>query len=55
MAATMTLKMVDGHLMPAFGIGVWDMRGSETFEALKHAVDTIGYRHIEWVANTSLP
>jgi diketogulonate reductase-like aldo/keto reductase len=42
-----TIKMADGHSIPRFGIGAWEMRGKETVDALRSAVEQVGYRHIE--------
>lgn len=33
--------------MPRFGIGTWEMFGSETFDALQNAVEKEGYVHID--------
>ncbi|PWZ00698.1 Aldo/keto reductase [Testicularia cyperi] len=42
-----SLKMADGHRMPLFGIGAWDMRGDECKSALLNAFDKAGYRHVD--------
>lgn len=42
-----SIKMVDGHTMPRFGIGAWDMRGTECKQALLNAFDKAGYRHVD--------
>ncbi|SAM80150.1 related to 2,5-diketo-D-gluconic acid reductase [Ustilago bromivora] len=41
------IKMIDGYTMPRFGIGAWDMRGSECRTALLNALDKAGYRHVD--------
>lgn len=42
-----SIKMADGHTMPRFGIGAWDMRGDECRKALLNAFDHAGYRHVD--------
>ncbi|KIS70398.1 uncharacterized protein UMAG_01567 [Mycosarcoma maydis] len=42
-----SITMVDGYAMPRFGIGAWDMRGSECKQALLNAFDKAGYRHVD--------
>ncbi|CDR88653.1 related to 2,5-diketo-D-gluconic acid reductase [Sporisorium scitamineum] len=42
-----SIKMVDGYTMPRFGIGAWDMRGAECYQALLNAFDKVGYRHVD--------
>ncbi|SPO23045.1 related to 2,5-diketo-D-gluconic acid reductase [Ustilago trichophora] len=44
---TSSITMVNGHTMPRFGIGAWDMRGSECRQALLNAFDHAGYRHVD--------
>ncbi len=41
------IKMVDGYTVPRFGVGAWDMRGSECRSALLNAFDKAGYRHVD--------
>ena len=41
------IKMIDGYTMPRFGIGAWDMRGSECRTALLNALDKACYRHVD--------
>lgn len=42
-----TVALQDGTQQPRFGIGAWAMRGEECYTALKHALDVVGYRHID--------
>lgn len=44
---TSTQRQVNGRDQPLFGIGAWLMSGSSCTEALKHALDVVGYRHID--------
>ncbi|KAL7425260.1 hypothetical protein Q5752_000948 [Cryptotrichosporon argae] len=47
------LKMHDGHLIPQFGLGVYEMTSDETYGAVKAALEA-GYRHVdtaEWYEN----
>ena len=45
--------MLDGHSIPQFGLGVYEMSDPETYKASKWALEA-GYRHIdtaEWYEN----
>ncbi len=45
--------MLDGHTIPQFGLGVYEMSDEETYNASKWALEA-GYRHIdtaEWYEN----
>ncbi|ORY34629.1 putative aldo-keto reductase [Naematelia encephala] len=47
------LKMRDGHSIPQFGLGVYEMSDSETYNSVKWALEA-GYRHVdtaEWYEN----
>ena len=47
--------MHDGHTIPQFGLGVYEMTDRETYTASKWALES-GYRHIdtaEWYENES--
>ncbi|SHN08043.1 alcohol dehydrogenase (NADP+) [Cyclobacterium lianum] len=41
-----SLKLANGDLMPALGLGTWKSRPNEVFDAVLHALKT-GYRHID--------
>ena len=48
--------MLDGHEIPQFGLGVYEMSDDETYDAVKWALEA-GYRHIdtaEWSASSHL-
>ncbi|BFZ53068.1 hypothetical protein PYCC9005_000091 [Savitreella phatthalungensis] len=45
-AVTQTIKLTDGHTIPAVGLGVYQSRGDECTAAVKSAIDA-GYRHID--------
>jgi diketogulonate reductase-like aldo/keto reductase len=45
--------MLDGHEIPQFGLGVYEMNDAETYASVKCALEA-GYRHIdtaEWYEN----
>lgn len=42
-----TVPLPNGLTMPRFGIGTWEMFGDEPVTALKHAVEKLGYLHID--------
>ncbi|WOO82950.1 putative oxidoreductasec [Vanrija pseudolonga] len=47
------LKMRDGHTIPQFGLGVYDMSSKETYAAVRAAL-AAGYKHVdtaEWYYN----
>lgn len=40
------IPLTNGRLMPALGLGTWDLRGNACFKAVQWALQ-IGYRHID--------
>ena len=42
-----TLKLNNGKDVPIIGLGTWKSGASEVGEAIKFAVNTAGYRHID--------
>jgi diketogulonate reductase-like aldo/keto reductase len=46
--------MLDGHSIPQFGLGVYEMDDKETYNAVKWALEA-GYRHVdtaEWYVSS---
>jgi 2,5-diketo-D-gluconate reductase A len=41
-----TVDLADGGRMPVVGLGTWQLRGRQAYEAVRHAL-RIGYRHID--------
>jgi len=46
MGETTTVKLAGGVLMPRVGLGTWQLRGRQAYDAIRYALDA-GYRHID--------
>src|SRR5438552_1726210 len=43
-------KLNSGTAIPQLGLGVWQASNDETEQAVRHAIDEAGYRHIDTAA-----